>query len=64
MNASELSNQALARLLYEKKTNHNFILNRNKSRDSRSRNVTDPVMSKGNAAGQSTSSFFNTKKNF
>ena len=40
------------------------MLNRNRNRDARSRNVTDPSMSKGNAAGQSTSSFFNTKKNF
>jgi len=32
-------------------------------RPSRSRNVTDSTFSKGNAAGQSTVSYFNTKNN-
>ena len=64
MNASELSNQALAKLLYEKKTpdNHHLLHKRMAERSSRSRNV-DASLGKGNAAGQSTSSFFNTKKN-
>ena len=71
MNASELSNQALARLLYSRK---NIPLPKmpealtqqlkSPNEKGRSRNIGDPSFQKNSSAGQSTASFFNTKKSF
>jgi RecA-family ATPase len=63
MNASELSNQALAKLLYERNTSALYLSQQSKqsAKDKRSRNV-DSGLGGNTAAGQSTSSFFNTKK--
>jgi hypothetical protein len=72
MNASELSNQALAKLLFSRKNiplpkvPDSVKIKAPAQGQSRSRNI-DGVTSMGKngaAAGQSTSSFFNTKKSF
>ena len=71
MNASELSNQALAKLLYSRKNVplpklQPDIMNQLKpiNEKTRSRNHGDASLAKNSAAGQSTASFFNTKKSF
>lgn len=64
MNASELSNQALAKLLYERNTAAMYMSQQAQTaqRNKRSRNITSGLADAKTAAGQSTSSFFNTKK--
>jgi len=69
MNASELSNQALGKLLYSRKhvplpkIPEKLQFQGPAGRD-RSRNQGSLSFGKGGAAGQSTLSFFNTKKSF
>jgi len=55
MNASELSNQALAKLLFQRDTSAQYMsekmANKEANLDRRSRNVADGSLSKNSAAG-------------